>query len=30
VLNNDDLENANWEGVAWFEPGKQLAQIIHD
>jgi hypothetical protein len=29
VLHNDDLENANWEGVAWFEPGKQVL-LVHD
>jgi hypothetical protein len=29
VLNNDDLKDANWEGVAWFEPGRQVI-LVHD
>lgn len=29
VLGNDDLEDANWEGVAWFEPGRRLV-LVHD
>ena len=29
VLQNDDLKDANWEGVAWFEPGERLI-LVHD
>jgi hypothetical protein len=29
VIQNDDLKDANWEGVAWFDPGKQLV-LVHD
>jgi hypothetical protein len=29
VIQNDDLKDANWEGVAWFEPGERLI-LVHD
>ena len=29
VLNTDELKDANWEGVAWFEPGRQVI-LVHD
>lgn len=28
-LPNDDLKNANWEGLSWFDQGKSLI-LIHD
>ncbi len=29
ILPNDNFKNANWEGLAWFEPGKSLV-LVHD
>jgi hypothetical protein len=29
VLKTDELVDANWEGIAWFEPGKRVV-LVHD